>query len=312
MPNTAKANTSNSDGRGELRPSLIASTHTVNPIFDPEHGSLYSIDMMRLRIRTRPEQFEAVQMALDTWAGADEVSTYTSNRVGSYRFLWTYYFEESSVTVGYAHINGSGKTDAGSGFLEYNPNKVGERGAALMRYLQGRGAVLEPLRYDLAIDYPIARDMVRMVKDSRKYGCEISDSMTEYLGQRNKPGRVKVYDKTAEAGLPMPCTRVELTADAAWSAEQIAAQLPSVYSYDSPDLGGLQRMTKAFSTAVMALVERGDVAETWLRMVDPKTKTKLHKAMTAGAVVEYSPECIAKMVERVSQWGQGTAENRSL
>ena len=77
---------------------------------------------------------------------------------------------------------------------------------------------------------PAWGDAVRTLKDGRNYEAHISGALTEYLGQRNKPGRVKVYDKTAEAGLDDPLTRVELTVDATWSAEKIMEQLPTVFS----------------------------------------------------------------------------------
>lgn len=269
---------------------------------DAENMSVYSIDMIRLSIRTRPEDIDEIRKALDKWVLPFRVNTFTSNRVGGYRFLWVYDFEDSTVSVGYAHIDGSGKTDAGLGFVEYNPNKVGEQGAALVRYLIGYGVEVVPVRYDMAIDFPIMRDTVRVVKDGRKYGCEISDSMTEYLGQRNKPGRVKVYDKSAEAGLCEPLTRVELTCAAEWDVEGVKAKLPCVYSFNF-DAGGLSRVTRAFAVAVMALVEKGDVAETWMRLVGSKTATKIRRALRSGVLVRYDDSCIENIVGRVCRWG---------
>lgn len=331
MQNPTTANTGSKDGRGELSPFLIGSTHTINPIFDPSQGSCYSVDMIRFQLRSRPNEWSRIQKALDMWIcpvggltveddGETKVlpggrlQTYTgSNGIGGYRFMWAWRFDDrnsakvhaqTSIAVGYCHIEGSGKTNEGAGFLEYNPNKLHDEGAALIRYLQGHGVKLESVRYDLAIDFPVARDAVRTLKDGRNYEAHISDALTEYLGQRNKPGRVKVYDKTAEAGLDDPLTRVELTVDATWSAEKIMEQLPTVFSYAGNGFEGFRGITKAFALAVQAHIDKGDVAEPWLRLIDPKTKAKIRAAFKSQAAVEYSQDCVEGIVDRVAKWVQ--------
>ena len=303
---------SRGDGSRELSPFLIGSTLSINPIFDAEHGSFYSIDMLRFRLKAKPQEFEHIQKALDCWMTEGELQTYSnSGAIGGYRFMWAWRYDDpisakphakTSVAVGWCHVEGSGKTNQGVGFMEYNPNKLHDQGAALIRYLQDQGVELEPVRYDLAIDYPVARDTVRMVKDGRNYECFISDALTEYLGQRNKPGRVKVYDKQVEAGLDEPLTRVELTVDATWSAEQVLEQLPSVFSYEGDGFTGLRGITKAFALAIQAHMDKGDVAEPWLRLVDPKTKTKLRAALKGAVAVEYSQACVEHVVARVAHW----------
>lgn len=312
MPSTTKANTGSKDGRGELGPILIGPTLGKNPIFDPSQGSYYSVDMIRFRLKSRPQEFGQIQKALDFWMTEGELSTYTgSNGIGQYRFMWAWRYDDptkegkrTSIALGYCHIEGTGKTNEGAGYLEYNPNKVGEQGAALIRYLQGHGVELEPVRYDLAIDFPIARDTVRMVKDGRNYEAHISDALTEYLGVRNAPGRVKCYDKQREAGLDDPLTRVELTVDAEWSAEKIMEQLPTVFSYAGNGFEGFRGITKAFALAVQAHMDKGDVAEPWLRLVDPRTKTKIRSAFKSQAAMEYSQDCVERIAERVAKWVQ--------
>ena len=90
-------------------------------------------------------------------------------------------------------IDGKAKTHENVGFIEYNPNKVGKEGNAIVDQIRDHCSGLEVVRYDLAIDYPIARETVRLIKDKRKYGCELSDAFTEYLGRRNKVGRVNCF-----------------------------------------------------------------------------------------------------------------------
>jgi len=319
----------NENGSSEVGLFLIGPTHVENPIFDGSQGSLYSVDMIRFRLRSRPNEWGRIQKALDMWIcpvggltveqdgetkvlPGGKLQTYTgSNGIGGYRFMWAWRFDDhnsakahaqTSIAVGYCHIEGSGKTNEGAGFLEYNPNKLHDEGEALIRYLQGHGVELEPVRYDLAIDFPVARDTVRMVKDGRNYEAHISEALTEYLGQRNKPGRVKVYDKTAEAGLEDSVTRVELTVDAEWSAEQVIEQLPTVFSFGRDGVGGFRGITKAFVMAVQSHMDKGDVLEPWLRLVDPHTKAKIRSAFKENAAFGYSTEAVERIVERVSKW----------
>ena len=61
-------------------------------------------------------------------------------------------------------------------------------------------SLLKPVRFDLAIDLPVARDKVYLIKDKRVYE-EYSYSAinkTQHLGVRNNYGRVKVYNKALE------------------------------------------------------------------------------------------------------------------
>lgn len=266
-----------------------------NPIFDTKNGSFYSVDMVRFKLKSNPRKFEEVQKVFDTYPAADGMATYTSNRIGSYRFMWVYHYEESSVKVGYGLIEGSGKTNAGEGFLEYNPNKVGEQGERLYSKLLEKHVRCNPVRFDIAIDFPLQRDTVRICKDQRKYGCEISAAFTEYLGQRNKPGRVKLYDKQAEAGLDLPWTRIELTCDANWGVDEILSNLPVVFSFNSDEFEGMSGTTKLAALLIRNSLEHGDVIEPWLRLVDPKTKAKMRRAFQSEIALEYSRECIEKI-----------------
>lgn len=312
MQNPTTADARHENGRGELGPLLIGLTPTINPILDPSQGSCYSVDKIRFRLKSRPQEFGQIQKALDFWMTEGKLDTYTgSNGIGQYRFMWAWRYDDptkegkkTSIALGYCHIEGTGKTNEGAGYLEYNPNKLHEQGAALIRYLQGHGVELEPVRYDLAIDYPVARDTVRMVKDGRNYEAYISDALTEYLGVRNAPGHVKVYDKQREAGLDDPLTRVELTVDATWSAEKIMEQLPTVFSYAGNGFEGFRGITKAFALAVQAHMDKGDVAEPWLRLIDPKTKAKIRAAFKSQAAVEYSQDCVEGIVDRIAKWVQ--------
>lgn len=117
--------------------------------------------------------------------------------------------------------------------LEYNPNKVAKN--SIFQFIHGllinnaRKPLSRIARFDLAVDIPVDRSKCFLVKDKRLYierrhGVEY----TQYLGAKSSAvGRVKLYNKTAEAKLDYPLTRLELTLDAATPYEKV--NFPTVY-----------------------------------------------------------------------------------
>lgn len=293
----------------DFPPCLIGGKSHHKSHLQRKSAMSYSVDMVRLKGKGNPRIVDDLYRALDTWMGTDSVDTYASNKTGGYRNLWVFDCGESTISVGWGHIEGNRRTNAGIGFMEYNPNKVGKQGAVLIDMLLGRfGITFSAVRYDLAIDYAVERDYVRLVKDRRKYGCEISNGMTEYLGVRNEPGRVKVYDKAAEQNVFKPWTRVELTADANWTVDEVVEKLPYVYSVDSVEYSNLRGLTRAYASSLMKLAKCSGVSvEAEMRSVDPKTRTKLREVMREHHEFEYSNDAISGIAERVSRWGVGGA-----
>lgn len=289
--------------------SLIDPRRYVKYQYDETEKSYYTIDKIRLEIKT-PETDEALSRAIDTvekWT-LGKLNTWQDNALGHYRNMFSFYFEEqdTSVVVGLGHVDGRGKTEKGRGFLEFNPNKVGKEGVALINHLRRQKANLFVVRFDLAIDFPIDRNTLRLVKDKRKYGCEISSSMTEYLGQRNKAGRTKVYDKKVESQLDYDCTRVELTCDGKWTVEQVINHLPTVFHYTGNSFDSLQRMTRNYAVAIQALMAKGETLEPWLDLVSNKeTKRKLRKAFKERQVLFYNRECVRRSISFVSDITEG-------
>lgn len=283
---------------------LIATNTYKNVLGDALHGSFYTLDMVRLKLKAKVEEpFEKVSKVVECWTLPRYFNRSMSRRIGSYRTLWALDFEESSVVVGLGFIGRGGKTNEGEGFVEFNPNKVGEQGIELVKRLLGIGVQFELVRYDLAIDYPLKRDSVRLVKDTRKYGCEcqyeceVLGSMTEYLGQRNKPGRTKVYDKQAQAKLDCPCTRVELTCDATWDVETILGKLPTVFSYANASFEGLKGITKAFAISVQTHLANGESLEPWLAMCEPRTAREIRKVLSKQQALKYDASCIEGIIK---------------
>ena len=158
---------SKNDKDFELSPILIGSTLAQNAIsiYDVDNDSMYSIDGLRFELSINPDDFEAVSLALDTFGNPQFFSG--SNRIGTYRYFWTWREDEFTVALGFG-LNGTGKCNIGKGFLDYNPNKVPDDFICRLYRCIDHFANSRLVRWDLAIDFPLVRDAVRMIKDMAK------------------------------------------------------------------------------------------------------------------------------------------------
>lgn len=131
----------------------------------------------------------------------DSMSAWTSKiRPGGWYELWSFDLGDSSVALGIGFMEPSCKVNMNRGFVEFNPNKVAgdKRFWRLLEKLAPCVSHASLKRYDLAYDIECARKDCRLSKDRRMYKAVISNGITEYLGVKNTPGYVKVYDKAAE------------------------------------------------------------------------------------------------------------------
>lgn len=288
-----------------LSPILIGSTLSQNAsgtsVYCPEDDSLYSVDNVRLELSSNPNDFQSLSLQLDMLF--DDVDFYSgSNRIGTYRFFWAWRFETFSMALGYG-LNSVSGCDLGKGFFEFNPNKVPcSYWGSVLDLLRGFSVSSRLVRWDLAIDYAVPRDSVRLIKDGRNYECVISSSFTEYLGQRSHSGRVKVYDKQIESSLNFPCTRVELTCSFSWSSSDVLRHLPIVFSLSSSSFPSLSGVTRAFALAVYSICRSGDSLEPWLRLVSAKTKTKIRSAFSSGFCLPFSRPCVERVLSDLEKY----------
>jgi len=127
------------------------------------------------------------------------------------------------------------------GRIEFNPAKVSELLEfqsiyGMVKYSVAKNFVY-PVRFDLAIDIPVSREKVHLIKDNRLYEeySLSSSNRTQYLGRRNTHGRVKVYNKALELKLEnIDLTRVELTVDyQSRDYAEVNSLLPKMYILDS-------------------------------------------------------------------------------
>ena len=141
-----------------------------------------------------------------------------SSKIGSYQENYTVTFQnKNSFWLGV--VLNSAKKEWNRLRLEFNPNKCAAHASflAMLAFLNGNSRPIHTdiKRFDLAVDIAVERENVRLIKDGRVYSLrEHGKARTEYLGaQASHIGRVKLYNKQAEAKLPYPLTRLEVTLD---------------------------------------------------------------------------------------------------
>ena len=123
--------------------------------------------------------------------------------------------------------------------LDFNPNKtanqLGAKQILELCHFHCKRMHTEIRRFDVAIDIPCEREACFLQKDHRVY-VERRHSRrgewTQYLGAKaSHVGRVKLYNKAAEARLPYPLTRLEITLSPALTYEEIP--FPTVYYFNA-------------------------------------------------------------------------------
>ena len=143
-----------------------------------------------------------------------------------------------AVMIGRYCFDSACKRVAPEAVLDYNPNKVPAAVAArIVSLLRGPAASFKIVRFDVAFDIPRPRSDLVLVKDPRRsYRLfEEDGARTEYQGARGSHGALKVYDKTAEMGLSVPVSRVELTVEHA-SFRSMADVFPRLYCFSDYQL----------------------------------------------------------------------------
>lgn len=182
-------------------------------------GDTYSIDKLLLdfKLQYRSGGDWAVDfltfLSDDLWVFFDHWTTF---RIGTFREQFSIDCGDGcSFWVGVGLNDGTGRV-TNRVRLEFNPNKVAENYVFIRVFNRLRTSAVGPpgiVRFDLAIDFPALRSDCWLLKDNRMYEevRKSSEDRTQYLGERNKPGRCKLYNKALEAGLGYPLSRLEIT-----------------------------------------------------------------------------------------------------
>ena len=205
--------------------------------YQPLHVNSYtlSIDNIVLDLWiSNQDAKDVIEATINSLTDNDavEIISWEVKKPGSFRSQYSFKLtDDCSFWLGHGLITTSIMIDRYR--LEFNPNKVSDYEVfniihkLLIKYC--RRSVSHIARFDLAIDIPVDRSRCFLVKDRRLYierrhGVEY----TQYLGSKSASvGRVKLYNKTAEAKIDYPLTRLELTLDPGMPYENI--KFPEVY-----------------------------------------------------------------------------------
>lgn len=201
-----------------------------------DNNCIYSLDMIRLNLDFGQyiEEFMSYIQHLADYDFSYEVLYYPSYKAYKYRHLWSVTATEDDCSWSLGLDLGRSKEDVHLGFIEFNPNKC-EQSKAFQKFwstIRSQTVIRTLVRYDMAIDIPLARSQCKLQKDGKKMYQLISksDGVTEYLGRREHNGFVKLYDKTIESDLSYPLTRLELTLDKSCMPSDV---FPTVNIYDA-------------------------------------------------------------------------------
>lgn len=287
---------------------LIAGFHALTDIrpsywneYRTQNGESFTIDMVRLRLLFMAGKGEWLSEHAQTF-DCDEMSAWTSKiRPGGWYELWSFKLGDSSVALGIGFMEPSCKVNMNRGFIEFNPNKVAgdKRFWRLLEKLSPCVSHAALKRFDLAFDMPVSRLDCRLSKDRRIYKSVISTGITEYLGVKNTPGYVKVYDKAAEMKLAGVLTRIELTCDGEWDTAQVVEHWPQVHAWKCDE--NTRDWVRVVGIMLAEKAERNEDVETLINMLGRGSRPRVREFLRAP-MVELPQDCAAAAVAEARSW----------
>lgn len=276
-------------------PCLIAGFHALSctspSYYNPYRGvnkNTLSVDMVRLSLTFKGDRGEWLSRKGAQLTDCDEMSAWTSKiRPGGWYELWSFALGGSSVALGIGFMEPSCKVNMHKGFIEFNPNKVAgdKRFHGLLKTLGTCVSKARLKRFDLAYDIPVSRYDCRLSKDRRMYKSVISNGITEYLGVKNTPAYVKVYDKAAELHLDtdkVQLTRIEMTCDGEWTADQLEEHWPQVHAWHSES--GTKDYIRVIGIMLAEKAERNEDVETLINMLGRTSRPKVREYLRTPCV----------------------------
>lgn len=216
---------------------------------------------------------------------------------------------KSSFALGVG-FNGVKSSDKKSCFIEFNPNKCLFENSILLdiiQYIKYYSFDLELVRYDLAIDIPIKRSCVTLMKDLRNYrknyyldlNSNSLENLTEYLGTRNSNGFVKLYNKKLEQKLDYDLTRLEITLED-YDYENFQKQLPVLYFNKNMNLFEYNELNDT-DKVLIGLMSDNLNKNIYFKMLGRVKQEKLKKYIFDTTKVEINISDYLELVKRVKQ-----------
>lgn len=249
-------------------------------------GITYSLDMIRLRVDISEYKLDKFfhEFIDDETNKLSKVSLMNTGERKWRHFATCTYANNGKIKMGF-YLNGCPAERREQGFIEFNPNSFCDSPEFWQEYkwLMKYFPYPEIVRFDIAIDIPINRKSVAIVKDNRMYTCfrKSAADFTEHLGLRNTVGRVKLYNKEIESKLSYPLTRLEITAD------MKNLHIPQVI-----DLRNLPKSDEALIRAVL----KNDYVTLALADISQFQRKKILNLIERNKIL-FSDECVEEVLE---------------
>lgn len=232
------------------------------------NGIVYSVDMVKYGLHLYYKAAERIAQYI-TKKYPVESSQYVKNKFLGFHDFFTINFgtesEPVSADIGFGFC-GTSKPDYSIGFIKFNPNKLAqlERFNEFLYIVRDNCKEFLIKQWDLAIDIPLQRKLVKLHKDGRNYERHEKRSLTEYLGCRSHDGFTKLYDKQAERNLNFPLTRLELTIDGLPTYAEVVNKLPKISIYkDQLELDSLLELSQNDLVLLKLLLSSSDFDYYW-------------------------------------------------
>ena len=279
-----------------------------NPKRD-KNGYVYSCDMLRVSFDMRRDQVQNYNAYLENCLRTD-ICSYPQNFAQfKYRHLYTidYGSEYSTMTVGLC-FNGTTREENYKCFLEVNPNKCfdNEQCVQDIEVLLLHASVSNVTRFDLAIDIPYDRNLVYLRKDQRKYAFEMKslEDKTEYLGVRNNPGRVKLYNKTLESKLDNDLTRLEMTCGSLFLSD-VLSTIPYVWIQASQQKLMLDDDLTQNDMVLVEAIQASPTPELYLKKLTYRKRVKIEPyVISGGTELEVDKNCICDILTDLKRFNK--------
>jgi hypothetical protein len=299
----------------EMFPRLIVETSILKLIddilyqqFTTDENIHYSVDDICFSLKFwSPEKGIELNEKCST-IQCDGIPVFNeTNKANNWRYFWSFEIGGSSVRLGIGWNSSQGKTFYEKGMLQFNPNKVG--GTKEIELLLVKVAkflkLFELKRFDIAVDIPVKRLNTRLQRDKRGYEfIDHGRGVTEYLGTRNKPGRIKLYDKTRESNLAEDYTRLELTCSGDWDISEIKAMFPSVYAWDDSKHDYKTRdWVRALGLALARLIDYSEPVDPYLSMLSYKARNKVLEFLSSPCIV-LNDTALEHVMNQVCKWSK--------
>lgn len=272
--------------------------------FKNTNGAVYSIDMLRFKFYCTPEKMYLLRGFISNIADCD---VYQSAKSFAYNVLLKVHIHNSvytfAVGLGFNGLKSSEKTSC---FIEFNPNRVGrcKELIRVLEYLTYLHIQLELSVYDIAIDIPISKKYVSLVKDKRVYKKFVYDcagvNCTEYLGSTSDYGRVKLYNKTIESELDYDLTRLELSTNSI-DYLVVSRQLPQILVCGNLGLPDCVKLSKS-DYVLLQLLWLCDSPSYYFKQLGKDKQVKLKPFLNSNFVLGFNEHIFTYLLKIIDKF----------